>query len=94
MLTCGVIKLKKQKQEKQALRENTSVLCSITVHHCFCLETHTRILTNPVDEHPAASVVALREDGMVGCVEEAEHRAGRQTGADLRTLPPPPLVVQ
>ncbi len=63
---------------------------SITIH----THTHTGILTNPVDEHPAAGVVPLREDGMVRCVEEAKHRGGRQTGADLRTLPPPPLVVQ
>lgn len=56
--------------------------------------THTHILTNPVDEHPAAGVVPLGEDAMVRCVEEAKHRGGRQTGADLRTLLPPPLVVQ
>lgn len=56
--------------------------------------THTHILTNPVDEHPAASVVSLWEGGMVRRVEEAEHRGGRQTGADLWTFSPPPLVVQ
>lgn len=52
------------------------------------------VLTNSVDEHPAACVVPLREDGVIRRVEEAEHRRGRQTAADLRTLPPPPLIVQ
>lgn len=31
---------------------------------------------------------------MVRCVEEAKDRGGRQTGADLRTVLPPALVVQ
>lgn len=31
---------------------------------------------------------------MVRRVEEAEHRGRRQTAADLRTFPSPPLVVE
>lgn len=52
------------------------------------------VLTDPIDEHSAAGVVPLGEDGVVGHVEEAEHGRGRQAAADLRTVPPPSQVVQ
>lgn len=51
-------------------------------------------LTDPIDEHPAAGVVPQWEDSVVGGVEEAQHRGGGQTAADLRALLPPALVVQ
>lgn len=52
------------------------------------------VLTNPINKHPAASVVPLWEDGMIGGVEKAQHWAGGQTVADLRTVLSPSLVVQ
>lgn len=52
------------------------------------------VLTDPVDEHPAAGVVPRGQHRVVGAVEEAQDGRGGQTGADLGTLPPPPLVVQ
>lgn len=65
------------------------------------MNTHTpatlpwiHVLTDPVDEHPAARVVPQGEDSVVGGVEEAQHGGGGQTAADLRAFLTPALVVQ